>query len=469
MVFNSLFFFFLTLLPFLALYYIARPLNHTLAKVLTTAYSLFFYGMWNLWFLPLLFLTATLDYLVALGMQRYPKHKKSLLVFSLVSNLGTLGFFKYFNFFLDSGNSIASLFGVSMDLAHLDVILPIGISFYTFHTLGYVIDVYRGKTQPYSNYLDVLLYVAYFPQLVAGPILRSQQFLPQLQSPRVIAPEAIAVGWVEVFFGLAMKCVIADNVALHVNALFDSWRSNGVIENWAAAMLFGVQIYCDFAGYSMVAIGLGRMMGYTIPRNFHAPYGAVRLADFWQRWHISLSQWLRDYLYIPLGGNRAGEARTYLNLMITMVLGGLWHGASARFLLWGAIHGVFLCAEKLGTSLWARATGNRAAPIGFSGISIVATFAAVSLTWIPFRATDTRQCFVMLKGLFHGPVHGYPEMNKHFALIAAVFLLHCWWARTDFVISYQARPLVRFGLTTACLLALYYFSGVTNEFIYFQF
>ena len=146
---------------------------------------------------------------------------------------------------------------------------------------------------------------------------------------------------------------------------------------------------------------------------------------------------------IPLGGNRAGEARTYLNLMITMVLGGLWHGASARFLLWGAIHGVFLCAEKLGTSLWARATGNRAAPIGFSGISIVATFAAVSLTWIPFRATDTRQCFVMLKGLFHGPVHGYPEMNKHFALIAAVFLLHCWWARTDFVISYQARPLVR--------------------------
>jgi alginate O-acetyltransferase complex protein AlgI len=468
MVFNS-FFFFLTLLPFLALFYITRSLNNTLAKLLTTAYSLFFYGMWNLWFLPLLFLTATLDYLVALGIVRYPKTKKALLIFSLVSNLGTLGFFKYFNFFLESGSSLASLIGLSIQVTHLDIILPVGISFYTFHTLGYVIDVYRGKTQAYTNYLDILLYVAYFPQLVAGPILRSHQFLPQLQAPRPIYPEAIAVGWVEVFFGLALKCVVADNVGRHVSRLFDAWQTNSVTENWAAAMLFGVQIYCDFAGYSMIAIGLGRMMGYTIPRNFHAPYGAAGFSDFWKRWHISLSQWLRDYLYIPLGGNRCSEARVYFNLMVTMILGGLWHGASVRFLLWGFMHGLFLCVEKFLMSFWERTTGNR--PLGICGsvLRVVLTFAAVSLTWIPFRATDTRQCFAMLKGLFQGPIHAYPGMGMHFSIVLVVFLLHCWWAKADITSNYQTRPALRFWLTMVSLLSLYYFSGAPNEFIYFQF
>jgi alginate O-acetyltransferase complex protein AlgI len=468
MIFNSIFFF-LTLLPFLAIYYITRSINHTLAKIITTAYSLFFYGMWNLWFLPLLLMTATLDYLVALGMARYPQRKKSLLIFSLFSNLGALGFFKYFNFFLDSGSSLASLLGLTVNAAHLDIILPVGISFYTFHTLGYVIDVYRGKTKAYTNYLDVLLYVAYFPQLVAGPILRSHQFLPQLQVPPPILAEAVAVGWVEVFFGLAMKCVVADNVGLQVNRLFDAWQTNGPTENWAAAMLFGVQIYCDFAGYSMIAIGLGRMMGYTIPRNFHAPYGAAGFSDFWKRWHISLSQWLRDYLYIPLGGNRCSEGRVYFNLMVTMVLGGLWHGASERFLLWGLMHGLFLCIEKFGMSLWTRKTEKRRLGLGGSVLSVVLTFAAVSLTWIPFRATNTQQCFGMLAGLFHGPIHAYPGMRMHFAIIAVVFFLHYWWARMDIMTSYQTRPSLRFWLTMASLVSLYYFSGSSNDFIYFQF
>jgi alginate O-acetyltransferase complex protein AlgI len=468
MVVNSVFFF-LTLIPLLAIYLLSPRKRSRWSKMAVLLYSYFFYGMWNPAFLGLIVLSTMIDYVAARGIVAYPGRKKWFLLASLTTNLGLLGFFKYYGFFVHSAAWMLANFNVAWAPETMDILLPVGISFYTFQTLSYTIDVYRGEIEPEKSLLDVAFFVAFFPQLVAGPIVRARDFLPQLNIEPKITAEDVADGIFLILVGLFMKSVLADNVAGRVDDLFASWRSNGPTENWSAAMLFGVQIYGDFAGYSLIAIGLGRVMGFHIMRNFNAPYTAAGLSDFWQRWHISLSSWLRDYLYIPLGGNRKGKGRTYTNLMTTMVLGGLWHGASIMFVIWGAIHGGALVVERLirrGLH-WSpqSALGRRS----LVAVGIAVTFLVVSITWLPFRARSIEQCLGMMRGLFVGPINLSGALLRDFAVVGVVFLAH---GSTRFYSLHQHQrrsPFARFAACLVILLALYFAAGKGTEFIYFQF
>lgn len=468
MTFNSLFFF-LTLVPLLGLYFVCPRKRSTAVKVVVLLYSYFFYGMWNPKFLALLVGSTVMDYWLARFMERFPRHGKTLVVLSLVANLGMLGFFKYCNFFLETVTLTMGYLGVGWQPPHVDVLLPVGISFYTFQTLSYTLDVYRQEIPARRSLLDVAFYVAFFPQLVAGPIVRASDFLPQIEKEVKISRAAIADGLFLVLCGLCLKMVMSDNVAQYVNALFENWARNSVGENWAAALLFGIQIYGDFAGYSLVAIGMARIMGYEFLSNFKAPYGALGFSDFWRRWHISLSTWLKDYLYIPLGGNRLGRARTYLNLMATMLLGGFWHGASMMFVLWGGMHGAYLCLERL-VSARLRASGRSNSWTVLGRLPARAfTYLAVSVTWIPFRAQTWEQCTGMLRGLVVGEKHVSTPVLVSGALAFAVFGAHCACQQMCIHEFLRRRPQLRMLAAVAVMLMLYYFSGEATQFIYFQF
>jgi len=466
MVFNSLFFF-LTLIPVLAVYFATRARRSRFAKIVLLVYSWIFYAMWNPAFLTLLIGSTVLDYSVALGLEKWPEHKRRLLVISLVIEFGLLGFFKYYDFFIATTASAFRAIGIAWSPPLLHILLPIGISFYTFHCVSYTVDVYRGRIRAERSFLDVAVFVAFFPQLVAGPILRASHFLPQLRETPAIRWKDIADGITLVLFGLFLKVVIADNVAARVGYLFDHWQVIGRLATWSAAMQFGVQIYMDFNGYSLMAIGLGQILGYHIPINFNAPYAAAGFSDFWRRWHISLSTWLRDYLYVPLGGNRHGTARTYANLVITMVLGGLWHGASAMFVLWGAMHGAYLCAERFARERIALRVP--LPPAVISALLIVVTYLTVSITWIPFRATSAEQCLGMLARMFNGDMHYDAALSRDYAIALVVFAGHCLSRRYDFIAQALNRAGVRLVSVTAILLLLYFCSGERSEFIYFQF
>jgi alginate O-acetyltransferase complex protein AlgI len=468
MTFNSLFFL-LTLVPLLGLYFVCPRKRSTALKLVVLLYSYFFYGMWNPKFLTLLVGSTVMDYWLARFMEQFPRHGKALVVLSLAANLGMLGFFKYCNFFLETFTSVLRYLGVGWQPPHVDVLLPVGISFYTFQTLSYTLDVYRQEIPARRSFLDVAFYVAFFPQLVAGPIVRASDFLPQIEKEVNITRAAIADGLFLVLCGLCLKMVMADNVGEYVNAFFENWARNSVWENWAAALLFGVQIYGDFAGYSLVAIGLARIMGYEFLSNFKAPYGALGFSDFWRRWHISLSTWLRDYLYIPLGGNRLGRFRTYLNLMATMLLGGLWHGASMMFVLWGGMHGAYLCLERF-IRARLRASG-RSIPwrLPVRLPARVLTYLAVSVTWIPFRAQTWAQCTGMLRGLVIGEKQVSTPVLLSGALALAVFGGHCACQQICIHDFLRLRPQLRMLAAVAMMLLLYYCSGEATQFIYFQF
>jgi alginate O-acetyltransferase complex protein AlgI len=288
------------------------------------------------------------DYLLglAIGRAQSAASRRRWLVFSLFTNLGVLAIFKYANFFVDTVNDSAAWFGMHALLPALHVTLPVGISFYTFHSMGYNIDVYRGRTQPERSFLRFAIYVAFFPQLVAGPILRAGQFLPQLARHVGLDAAKLRSGLHLFLVGLVKKVAVADNVSPLVDHVFGSPQGFSSLVIWVATACFAIQIYCDFSGYTDMARGASRMMGFEIPPNFHYPYLARTITDFWRRWHISLSSWLRDYLYIPLGGNRQGTLATYRNLLLTMGLGGLWHGASWNFVLWGLYQGGWLAVER---------------------------------------------------------------------------------------------------------------------------
>ena len=468
MTFNSLFFL-LTLVPLLGLYFVCPRKRSTALKLVVLLYSYFFYGMWNPKFLTLLVGSTVMDYWLARFMEQFPRHGKALVVLSLAANLGMLGFFKYCNFFLETFTSVLRYLGVGWQPPHVDVLLPVGISFYTFQTLSYTLDVYRQEIPARRSFLDVAFYVAFFPQLVAGPIVRASDFLPQIEKEVNITRAAMADGLFLVLCGLCLKMVMADNVGEYVNAFFENWARNSVWENWAAALLFGVQIYGDFAGYSLVAIGLARIMGYEFLSNFKAPYGALGFSDFWRRWHISLSTWLRDYLYIPLGGNRLGRFRTYLNLMATMLLGGLWHGASMMFVLWGGMHGAYLCLERF-IRARLRASG-RSIPwrLPVRLPARVLTYLAVSVTWIPFRAQTWAQCTGMLRGLVIGEKQVSTPVLLSGALALAVFGGHCACQQICIHDFLRLRPQLRMLAAVAMMLLLYYCSGEATQFIYFQF
>lgn len=353
--------------------------------------SFVFYGWWDWRFCSLLLLSASLNWLIgkALYARRGGPGAGALMIIGVAINLAILGFFKYFGFFVESAGAALATLGLERDLPLIQVILPVGISFYTFQGISYIVDLKRGELKRPAGFIDALLYISFFPQLVAGPIVRAKDFLPQLDAvPRLSRP-AIALGALLIVWGLFKKTVIAAELAEGlVDPVFLSPSEYGRIDLLFAVYAYAVQIYCDFSAYSDIAIGCAALLGYRFARNFDQPYRASSFQDFWRRWHISLSTWLRDYLYIPLGGSRGGKLATMRNLFLTMLLGGLWHGAAWTFLVWGAIHGAALVIE--------RAAG--LARTGRGLIGIIVTFHVVCLAWILFRSPDFATAWRYLAG-----------------------------------------------------------------------
>jgi alginate O-acetyltransferase complex protein AlgI len=366
------------ILVVLALYYVL-PFRAQNKMLLVASYV--FYGAWNWRFLGLLWLSTLVDYFVARTIDRATDEqvRKRLLVLSCVINFGILGVFKYFNFFEGSAVTLLGHLGIHTQASRLSIVLPLGISFYTFETVSYSVDVYRKRIKPEPNILTFALFLAYFPHLVAGPIVRAWHLIPQLNKKRTITGKGIAEGLWLILFGLFKKTVIADNLAIFVDQAFNARSAQPGAVCLLAVYAFAIQIYCDFSGYSDIARGLAKLMGIDIPKNFNLPYLSTNPAEFWQRWHISLSTWLRDYVYIPVGGNRGGRWQVYRNLMITMVLGGLWHGAAWTFVIWGAFQGVLLVGHRWWTEDRVRAPAAGLALVGAgagAGAGVVGTGAS---------------------------------------------------------------------------------------------
>ncbi len=397
MIFNSWEFF--VFLPLVLVLYYAFDRRAQNLWLLIASY--FFYGWWDWRFCSLLLISTLVDYVCGLSMGLRPQQKRGWLMVSMISNLGILGFFKYFNFFVDTAGVALSSLGFEPHLPVLRIILPVGISFYTFQTMSYTIDVYRGHLVPTRSLIDFALYVAYFPQLVAGPIERATHLLKQFAEPRTVTRPMVETGCFLILIGLFRKVVIADGVAPMVNAVFASAATANWMELCAGAGLFAIQIYCDFAGYSDIARGTSRLLGIELMVNFNQPYFSRNITEFWRRWHISLSTWLRDYLYIPLGGNRHGTMATYRNLFVTMLLGGLWHGARWNFVIWGGLHGLYLAIHKLWINRYPpKPASKQVHRFGFgdmAGMGI--TFCLVCVAWIFFRSPTLADAIEFLQGM----------------------------------------------------------------------
>jgi D-alanyl-lipoteichoic acid acyltransferase DltB (MBOAT superfamily) len=390
------------LMFFLVVAGVMAALKHHFAtkKVLLVLASYFFYAQWNWRFCFLLGLSSAVSYVAGLAIagNSDARRRRVFLTAGVAIHLGLLGVFKYFDFFLVSANELAHAFGLERELPFFEIILPVGISFYTFHGISYIADVYRGEVGVCRQPIDMLLYMSFFPQLVAGPIVRASYFLPQLKAP---AAEAIpiAAALVLILGGLFKKVVIASYLATElVDPVFAAPTSYSAPDLVFAVYGYAVQIYCDFSAYSDMAIGLAALLGFRFPPNFAQPYRSQRLREFWQRWNISLSFWLRDYLYKPLGGNRRGRLITYRNLLITMLLGGLWHGAAWKFLMWGALHGGGLALERIAEP-W---IGRRPSSLVGQVAGTVLVFHFVCLGWIFFRAADFEVAWLFLGGLGSG-------------------------------------------------------------------
>jgi alginate O-acetyltransferase complex protein AlgI len=471
MFFNSF-----TFVVFFSVVYAAYlKLGHRKQNILLLCASYVFYGWWDWRFVGLLMLSTVVDFFCAKAMERFPLRKRRFFIISLLTNFGILGFFKYFNFFADSTRELFSAVGFQLDPFTLNVILPVGISFYTFQTVAYSFDVYRGREKATHDFISFAIYVAYFPQLVAGPIERSVNLLPQIQQERTIVFENVRSGAKLVLFGFFKKIFIADGVAPIVNQCFAADSSYGGLSLLLGVYLFAFQIYGDFSGYTDIARGISRMMGIELCLNFKQPYLASSITEFWHRWHISLSNWLRDYLYIPLGGNRKGLRRTYINLLLTMFLGGLWHGAAWTFVVWGCLHGIFLSIHKwlLGDRkihLVSMPTLFKEQLVWFFKVCL--TFNLVCLTWVFFRADSLHSAMSYLNGIME------------FGLPSKVLLVYCLFyggivMLLDFLAykydaetaSHPSLPAICRGVMYASMILLMLCVGSHEQqpFIYFQF
>ncbi|MGB4773100.1 MAG: MBOAT family O-acyltransferase [Chitinophagaceae bacterium] len=382
----------------LPLYYLLK--SQLSKKVLLLVASYVFYGYWDWRFLGLLIFSSVMDFFLgqAIHNAETPKEKRNLLTFSIVINLTILGFFKYYNFFIDSFQDI---FGTNLDFIHLNIVLPVGISFYTFQSLSYTFDVYRGNMKPEKNLLDYLLFVAFFPQLVAGPIERAIDLLPQVKALKNPSRTQMWDGFLLISIGLVKKVLIGDTVAKFVDHVFTEPKFYNSPELLSALLLFAIQIYADFSGYSNIARGCGKMLGVELVLNFRQPYLSQNITDFWRRWHISLSTWLREYLYIwGLGGNRISNIRTYVNLLLTMLIGGFWHGANYTFIIWGGLHGIGLAFHKWYCSVTGKSRITHGHYLSrFAGITL--TFILVVFAWLFFRAPDLTTAFHFLNSFVH--------------------------------------------------------------------
>jgi alginate O-acetyltransferase complex protein AlgI len=433
--------------------------------------SYVFYAAWNWKFLFLLIGSSALDYFVGLMLARTknPRRRRGWLMLSLCANLGTLAFFKYFNFFASSAAELLAWLGLPASVHTLNIILPVGISFYTFHSMSYTIDVYRGKMRAVSSLLDVAAFIGFFPQMVAGPIVRASAFLPQLRSLRKFSDVDVRGALVLFLVGFVKKACIADGVAPTVDKYFDSPAAYSASSAWLAVLFYGIQIYCDFSGYTDMAIASARLLGYELPINFRFPYLAQSVADFWHRWHISLSSWLRDYLYIPLGGNRGNRWFVARNIMLTMMLGGLWHGGAWTFVLWGTLHGIMLVINRQWMEWKARPA--RLAKI-MDWVAWPLTIYWICFTWIFFRAADLNQAGVIAKSFVFWQNAGTSDIGIRMIWIVILLgVVHPLNARGTFSTWWRHGPFEAFAAGYGCSVALVlvFLPAKYTPFIYFQF
>jgi alginate O-acetyltransferase complex protein AlgI len=465
MLFNSLEFpVFLAVV--LTAHYVLIPARYARArKALLLLASYAFYASWNPFFSFLLAFSTAVDFVAALALERTRslRSRRALVTASLIVNLGLLGFFKYGRFF---GENVLSLAGRDFPAGSLlDVALPVGISFYTFQSLSYTIDVYRGQQRATRSLLDFALFVSFFPQLVAGPIVRAGEMLPQLEGERRTEASDVEIGLVRIATGLLKKVVLADTLAMYVERVFASPELFGGPEVVLALYCFSFQAYFDFSGYSDIAIGLGRLFGVRLPENFDRPYLATSIREFWQRWHISLSTWLRDYLYVSLGGNRHGRASTLWNLFVTMLLGGLWHGAGWGFVIWGAYMGALLAAHRA----WLWRVGDRP-PVLPAWVRRIATFHLLSAGWILFRAPSIDVSAAVTRRLATPGFDWDLQSAQVLAVLALAAAMHLRTGSLELGDRFRRLPGFAQGGAYAVAAALIYLaSGHTYEFIYFQF
>lgn len=475
MLFNSLEF--LVFFPIFLLVYFTTKGNVRTAFCLVSSYL--FYGWWDWRFLGLILLLTTINFYLGIIISKTDsdaQRKRSLFV-SCFCSLAILGFFKYFNFFLDSLAEGINKLGIEWNFGTLSIILPVGISFYTFQTMSYTIDLYRRKIEVENSFLKFATFVAFFPQLVAGPIVRASTFIPQLYHDHKFDWKRFGDGMCIILWGFVMKSAVADSLALVADSRFAQPYLYSSLSLLIGVIFYSFQIYGDFCGYSLIAIGIGRILGYDFGINFNRPYFAISFSDFWQRWHISLSSWLRDYLYIPLGGNRHGRIRTHINLLTTMLLGGLWHGANWTFVIWGGLHGMYLILQRIIGPFYNSAINILKIPKALSHLFLIFTiFTLTSFAWIFFRATSLSDAIYIITEIISfedmrfSSVNNKFQVGKGLILITMLFLCeaisfskpfphikdHCPWLKPFFIV--------------VCLLTLSLFGTFgNNAFIYFQF
>ena len=472
MIFNSLTFvvFFAIVL---ALHRLALP--WTAKKIVLLVASYLFYAAWNPPFVILLWVSTVVDWWAAQAMvkSRRAWTRRAWMIVSVVVNLGMLGFFKYGQFLLDNFIVLAASVGVEYQPAKYDIILPVGISFYTFATLSYTLDVYLRRAKPAKHFLDYALFVTFFPHLVAGPIMRPTELVPQFATERRATGHQILFGMALLTLGLFQKVVLADGfLSPVVEAVYDAREGVPMtLDAWVATLAFAGQIFCDFAGYSTSAIGVALALGFAMPDNFRFPYAAIGFSDFWRRWHITLSSWLRDYLYIPLGGNRHGPVRTYAALMGTMLLGGLWHGAAWTFVVWGGLHGLFLSVERW---LRGRFAGYRPGRVMLVAIGAL-TFVLINITWVFFRAETfggAATILTSMAGAAANPVAMIATLPLIYAMVIVAGIVATHWAMRDKTLELvieKTPPLLLGTIWAAMGLAVIAEQGKGSAFIYFQF
>lgn len=473
MIFNSITFI-VFFGAFLALW--SLPFGWTTRRVILLVASYLFYASWNPPFVALLWLSTLVDYFAArwIASQQNPGPRRVALIISLVANLGMLGFFKYGGFLMENFQAALALAGVHYQPPKWGVILPLGISFYTFQTLSYTLDVYRRRIAPSRSFLNFALFVTFFPHLVAGPIMRPKDLLSQFSTPKRATQAMLFWGLALMTIGMFEKVVLADGfLSGPADQVFKAKAALQPLDAWTGVLAFAGQIFFDFSGYTTTAIGAALCLGFSLPQNFNAPYAAVGFSDFWRRWHISLSSWLRDYLYISLGGNRKGRLRTYANLMITMLLGGLWHGANWTFIAWGGLHGAYLAGERVLTERLGHHRVFHAAP--FKLLAAALTFLLVCVAWVFFRAADFVQAWRILTSMVTSPPKAEPLLYLNDILpvgvILTALLIGHWRMRNTSLEAVVARtPAVALaigwsGMAFATLIS----QGSDNAFIYFQF
>jgi alginate O-acetyltransferase complex protein AlgI len=440
--------------------------------------SYLFYGWWDYRFLALIAASTLIDFFVGSFLQKSGNdiHRKMLLSLSLIFNLGLLGFFKYYNFFIESWIDSWTSLGVEMQLSSLNIILPVGISFYTFQTLSYTIDVYRRKIEPTSSIINFSVFVAFFPQLVAGPIERAKHLLPQFSKKRIFNEERAISGIHLILWGLFKKVVIADSCAIYVNEIFDNYDNMNSASLLLGAVYFAFQIYGDFSGYSDIAIGTGRLFGFDLMRNFNFPYFSRNIAEFWRRWHISLSTWFRDYMYIPLGGSRGSKIQQVRNVFIIFLVSGFWHGANWTFVFWGGLHGLFflpLLLSNKNRKHLDQIAENELFPSFRELLQMLLTFSMICIAWIFFRANSLSDAFNYINRIFTNlsfdlQYLSIERYNIEILLLIAIFLLLEWFHR-HFEHPYNGYfKWLKIIVTILMLLTLGVYSD-HQKFIYFQF